>query len=159
RDGLPARCVLLFNYQDVRIQEFFIDKIGEDAGSDGAPVNIVKLEQLKTHARDKLNLLLSYAKTRSCRRQMILDYFGDPGDVSDCHCDVCAPNGLHPQQVTIEIPEEVVTRVRQILSAIARLKGTFGVGAVAEVLAGEQTERTQRWRLNELSVWGLMRAC
>src|SRR5205807_956219 len=30
RDGQPARCVLLFSFQDRKLQEFFIDKIGED---------------------------------------------------------------------------------------------------------------------------------
>ena len=30
RDGLPARCVLLFSYQDRVLQEFFIGKIGDE---------------------------------------------------------------------------------------------------------------------------------
>ncbi len=30
RDGQPARCIILFSYQDRYTQEFFIDKLGED---------------------------------------------------------------------------------------------------------------------------------
>jgi ATP-dependent DNA helicase RecQ len=44
-----------------------------------------------------------------------------------------------------------------MLSAIARLRGQFGLGVVAEVLAGEQTERTERWNLQNLSVFGLLK--
>jgi ATP-dependent DNA helicase RecQ len=44
-----------------------------------------------------------------------------------------------------------------MLSAVARLHGKFGVGVVAEVLAGAQTERTQRWGFDRLTVFGLLR--
>jgi ATP-dependent DNA helicase RecQ len=48
--------------------------------------------------------------------------------------------------------------VRQLLSAIARLRGNFGVGLVAEVLTGAKNERTQRWGFEQLSVHGILRA-
>ena len=51
----------------------------------------------------------------------------------------------------------MVTVVRQILSAIARCRGKFGVGVVAEVLAGSVNERTQKWGLDELSTFGLLK--
>jgi ATP-dependent DNA helicase RecQ len=54
--------------------------------------------------------------------------------------------------------DDVVLLVRQLLSGIARCKGKFGVGVVAEVLAGSETERTQKWQLDQLSVYGLLRA-
>jgi ATP-dependent DNA helicase RecQ len=44
-----------------------------------------------------------------------------------------------------------------MLSAIARLHGKFGVGAVADVLAGANNERTQKWGHDQLSVFGLLR--
>src|SRR5438552_280930 len=37
------------------------------------------------------------------------------------------------------------------------MHGKFGVGAVADVLSGNQTDQTTRWRLEELSVFGLLR--
>src|SRR5207237_1446731 len=46
---------------------------------------------------------------------------------------------------------------RQLLSAVARLNGKFGVGVVAEVLAGSDNEKTVRWGFNKLSVFGLLR--
>ena len=74
RDGQPSRCVLLFNYPDRYIQEFFIDKIGED-NPDSDPT-IDRRAEAARHDQ-KLELMLRYAQTHRCRRQMILDYFGE----------------------------------------------------------------------------------
>src|SRR6185503_15898704 len=56
------------------------------------------------------------------------------------------------------VSDEVVLLVRQLLSAVARLRGKFGVGVVAEVLAGADNDKTQRWGFNTLSVYGLLKA-
>jgi ATP-dependent DNA helicase RecQ len=158
RDGQPARCVMLFSYQDRYTQEFFIDKIGEDADPEHADPTII--EEQKAHARRKLELILHYARTHTCRRRMILDYFGDPADVENCHCDVCrrASGQETEAEAAIVLSDETVTLVRQLLSAIARMRGKFGVGAVAEVLTGAENERVRKWGLDQLSVYGLLRA-
>jgi ATP-dependent DNA helicase RecQ len=155
RDGLPATCVMLFSYQDRKTQEYFIEKIGEDS-PDADPAAI---ENLKEHARRKLEVILNYAQTHNCRRRMILDYFGDEAEVTNCSCDVCRRSGgamATPVGGPI-VSDEVVLLVRQLLSAIARMNGKFGVGTVAEVLAGSSSERTQKWNLEQLTVFGLLR--
>ena len=158
RDGMPARCTLLFSFQDRYIQEFFIDKIGEDAAEEDAE----RIEALKEHAYEKLEMVLRYARTRRCRRQMILDYFGDRTRARDCSCDVCRPKPIDLSTLPpgARMSEEVGVLVRKLLSGIARvsLRGRFGVGVVAEVLAGSDTDKVRRWRLGELSVYGLLRA-
>jgi ATP-dependent DNA helicase RecQ len=154
RDGRPARCIILFSYQDRFIQEFFIDKLGEDSPN----ADPAQIEKRKQHAREKLELMNQFATTHRCRRQMILDYFGDDAEVSDCGCDVCRKGQNTPLAVgAANVADEVVTLVRQILSGIARCRGKFGVGVVAEVLGGSTTERTEKWRLNELSTFGLLK--
>jgi ATP-dependent DNA helicase RecQ len=158
RDGQPARCVMLFSYQDRYTQEFFIDKIGEDADPEHSDPAII--EQQKEHARAKLELILQYARTHRCRRRMILDYFGDEAEVENCHCDVCRrESGQETEaEASVVIPDETITLIRQLLSAIARMRGKFGVGAVAEVLTGAENERVRKWGLDQLSVYGLLRA-
>lgn len=153
RDGRTSRCVVLFSYQDRYTQEFFIGKIGEDGNLDPTTV-----DSLRQRARDKLDLVIRYAQTHRCRRQMILDYFGDEAEVSDCQCDVCRRGEVSTAGAEVIIPDEVVTLVRQLLSAIARLRGKFGVGMVAEVLSGSQSEKITRWGLDQLSVYGLLKA-
>ncbi|HEV7301011.1 MAG TPA: ATP-dependent DNA helicase RecQ [Tepidisphaeraceae bacterium] len=156
RDGQTSRCVILFSYQDRYTQEFFIDKIGQDSEIDPATI-----ADMKRHATEKLEWMIKYAQSHQCRRQMILDYFGDAVAATNCRCDVCrrsspdADEALAAQQVVI--PDEVTLLVRQLLSAIARLRGKFGVGVVADVLAGASNERMQKWGLESLSVFGLLR--
>jgi ATP-dependent DNA helicase RecQ len=149
---------MLFNYQDRFTQEFFIDKIGEE-NPNADPQTVA---HLKEHARQKLDNMLRYATTHACRRQMILDYFGDEARAENCLCDVCrrgadVATGAAGADAPV-MPDEVVLLVRQLLSAIARLNGKFGVGVVAEVLAGAENEKTQRWGFDQLSVFGLLKA-
>jgi ATP-dependent DNA helicase RecQ len=86
RDGLPAQCVLYHGYRDLRIQKFFINKIGEN----NALLSPSEVERLRSLANRKLNLMQAYANTLRCRRAGILAYFGEPRDVKGCVCDACA---------------------------------------------------------------------
>jgi len=151
RDGQMSRCTVLFNYQDRKTQEFFISKIGE--GNDNA--DPAAIDELRKRATHKLDLVFKYAQTHRCRRQMILDYFGDESEVTGCQCDVCRQGDVQLDEV-VQLPDEVVTLVRQMLSAVARLKGKFGIGVVAEVLAGSRNEKTTRWGFDQLSVFGML---
>ncbi len=93
RDGLPSRCVMLSCFQDRKIQEFLIDKTGE-GNNHADPASI---EELKRYARQKLEQLVRYSQTHRCRRQMILDYFGDRALVENCACDVCRRGAVGPR--------------------------------------------------------------
>jgi ATP-dependent DNA helicase RecQ len=116
------------------------------------------IAELKRHAADKLDLLVRYTNTHRCRRQMILDYFGDEAPVENCGCDVCAGGKRIDLSTTgAEFDENTVLLLKKILSAIARCQGKFGVAMVAKVLAGSDEERLARWRLTELSVFGLLK--
>ena len=85
RDGQAARCVLLFSYEDRYTQQYFIDNI--KGGDDADPDLIV---ELKAREQQKLDRMIGYASTWRCRRQQILDYFGDEDRVvaDGCRCDV-----------------------------------------------------------------------
>ena len=161
RDGQPARCILLFSYEDRYTQEYFINRIGEDEHGNvyGDPAVIA---ELKRREQEKLEKVISYASTWRCRRQQILDYFGDPGRVDSdrCRCDVCrdpAAAEADDGESLPQVDEATATLIRQMLSAVARLNGRVGVGAVAEVLCGSESEKVRRWDFDRLSVYGLLR--
>jgi ATP-dependent DNA helicase RecQ len=88
-------------------------------------------------------------------------------EVTDCQCDVCrrgrgddavgGAGATGAGAVAPVIPDEVTTLVRQLLSGVARLRGQFGVGAVADVLTGMDNERVRKWRLDQLTVYGLLK--
>lgn len=166
RDGRPARCILFHSFQDRKIQEFFIDHMGDGPDDDleYVPPDPQTLLEMRDHAMQKLDLMSSYARTFRCRRQMILDYFGDVSVVEDCLCDACraergeGDGGIDARTpVVVEMTEETVLLVRKLLSGVARLHGKFGVATVAEALSGSESDRMLRWRLHELSIHGLLK--
>ncbi len=148
RDGNPSRCVLMYHFGDRMTQEFFIDKLGQ--GNDR--VDPARIAEMKSHATAKLDLMVRYARIARCRRQQILDYFGDLSQVVDCACDIC--RGDLEQG---EVSDDVTRVVRQILAGVARLQGRFGTGMLTDVLTGTSSERTQRWDLEKLTVFGLLK--
>ncbi len=156
RDGRPSRCTVLFSYRDKHTHEYFIEKIGQDNPN----ADLALIKELKQHAAKQLESMMRYCRTHRCRRQQILDHFGDTARATHCHCDVChkgdEPAGDEP---LAEIDESVTLMVRQILSAIARvnIKGEFGAGTIAEVLSGAEGEKIRRWGFNQLTVHGLLK--
>lgn len=81
RDGLPARCVLLYSVADKNKQEYFIRRI-ED------PVE-------KQNAENNLNQSLQYGTLTTCRRKFLLNYFNEAHEETNCgNCDQCV--GLEP---------------------------------------------------------------
>ena len=85
RDGHRADCMLYHCPRDFGIQEFFIDKIGEN-NPDLKPGHVA---QLQANAARKLEAMMQYAKSWYCRRWNILNYFGESSYIKDCACDVC----------------------------------------------------------------------
>lgn len=76
RDGLPARCVLLFSHSDKFKQGYFIDNIRDDG------------ERHK--AQENLNTVLRYGDLYGCRRRFLLQYFGENYNLMHCNnCDGC----------------------------------------------------------------------
>lgn len=157
RDGRAARCIVLFSFQDKYVHDFFIEQMGKENPNANAEI----IAERQIHARAKLKSMIAYAQTHRCRRQMILDYFGEKRTVENCSCDVCQRQ-RPPESPGLAMPgfivsDEVTLIVRQMLSAIARMHGKFGIATIADVLAGADNERTRRWDLQQLSVFGLLR--
>jgi ATP-dependent DNA helicase RecQ len=76
RDGLPARCVLLYSAADKFKQDYFISLIND--------------AEEKAQAQDNLDQTLQYGKLDSCRRKFLLGYFNEDYDKSNCaNCDRC----------------------------------------------------------------------
>ncbi len=76
RDGLPARCVLLFSVADKFKQDFFISQISD--------------AEEKAQAQNNLDQTLDYGRLNSCRRKFLLEYFNEEYPKHNCaNCDQC----------------------------------------------------------------------
>jgi len=75
RDGLPARCVLLYSYADKFKQDFFISQISDP--------------EEQAQAQRNLDQTLEYGTLNTCRRQFLLQYFAEDHPDTCTNCDRC----------------------------------------------------------------------
>jgi ATP-dependent DNA helicase RecQ len=132
RDGLPADALMLYSMQDAVMQRDFIEK-------SEAP------DQQKRIERQKLSALLGLCEAASCRRKIILEYFGDTGEPCQ-NCDTC----LSPP-----VTFDGTVAAQKALSCAYRTGQRFGVGYLIAVLLGKSDERMQRFGHDKVSTFGI----
>ena len=132
RDGDPAEAWLFWAAQDfARARQ----RIEQEVEPERRPAE-----------RERLNALAALVETPSCRRAILLRHFGEtPPD----HCGNC-DNCLEPP-ATIDATEIA----RKLLSAAFRTEMRFGVGHLADVLAGNDNEKVRSFGHHRLSVFGI----
>ncbi|HET9399892.1 MAG TPA: RecQ family ATP-dependent DNA helicase, partial [Candidatus Acidoferrales bacterium] len=77
RDRQPSDCILLWQFQDRRLIEYFIGEIQDEAEHH--------------RAWERYQKILNFAASRSCRHAQICEHFGEKTSWSNCKaCDVCS---------------------------------------------------------------------
>ena len=133
RDGLPADAWLTYGLSDVVSLRRFIENSEAD-------------ERFKRVELHKLNALLGLCETTRCRRQVLLDYFGEAGSAACGNCDTC----LTP----VECYDGTVV-AQKALSCIHRTGERFGAGYLTNVLLGKADERMRRFGHDQVSTFGI----
>lgn len=132
RDGLPSVAWMVYGMQDVAHLRRMIDE------SDSPAMQ----KQLEVR---KLNAFLGYCETVRCRRQVLLQYFGD--SCAPCgNCDTC----LSPPQSM-----DGTIAAQKVLSCIARTKEGFGAAYIIDILTGKDDERIRKNGHDQLSTFGI----
>ena len=90
---------------------------------------------------------VAYAESSSCRRKVLLHYFGETYDETNCNkkCDNCA----HPKQ-RFEGMESVVL----VLNAIKAVKEKFKAKHIAQVLMGVGSTQVKSYKHDSLDIFG-----
>lgn len=143
RDGLQSRCVLLYNYGDVKTCEFLIEH--SEMREELEPAIAARLKE-RDHQR--LRQMVGYCKTRRCLRQYILEYFGE---TAPDYCGSCY-NCLHNFE-EVEISRDA----RFIVACIEETGQKFNVSLIAETLCGEMSDRVLKFRLDRTDYFGALR--
>ncbi|WP_428623793.1 DNA helicase RecQ [Sedimenticola sp.] len=134
RDGLPAEALLLFGTQDMVLVRQLVE------GGDN-PERV----RIELH---KLNTMIALAESVTCRRQVLLNYFGEQIEGGCGNCDLC----LDPPE-TFDATEDA----RKALSCVYRVGQAFGIRHVVDVLRGADNERIRRLGHDRLSTYGIGR--
>lgn len=112
------------------------------------------LREKRKRDDEKLQALLRFITKQGCRHTAILAYFGETTDEPTCtHCDKCVRD---PNDPTRSPSDDEWPLLQKILSCVGKLDGRFGRRRIAEVLAGANTEPIRKFRLNEVSTYGLL---
>jgi len=133
RDGEPADAWMVYGLADVVQLSQLVDR--SDAG-----------DARKRHERSKLDALLGWCEVIGCRRQPLLQYFGDelPDDCGNCD------NCLVPPETW-----DGTEAARKLLSAVYRTGQCFGAVHVIDVLLGKPTDKVERNDHHSLSVFDI----
>ena len=97
----------------------------------------------------KLDAMVAFAEAVTCRRRVLLGYFGDEAEVPEdgCgNCDVC----LDPPEVF-----DGTVEAQKALSAVWRTGQRFGVKHVIDVLRGADTDAIRKWGHEQLPTYGV----
>lgn len=132
RDGLPAEALMLYGMADVAMQRNFIE-------SAGTPDLQKRIEH------HKLSALLGLCEAACCRRQVLLDYFGDAAQPCN-NCDTC----LEPRETF-----DGTIAAQKAISCVYRTGQRFGVVYLIDVLLGKENTRIQQFGHDRLPVYGI----
>lgn len=148
RDGREAHGLLLMSGADIALRRRLVQ-----LGFEGEEVD----PAVAARAWRQFRELLRYLDAGTCRHDFILRYFGDEQEIlGGCgHCDVCA--SLDEVADDEAQREEATLVARKALAGVARANGRAGTQAIAEMLRGVSTQRTERFGFTRLSTFGLLR--
>ncbi|MEM0910709.1 MAG: DNA helicase RecQ [Pseudomonadota bacterium] len=132
RDGLAAEALLLYDERDaVRIRKW----IAEGSQPERFEIDMHKFDAMQ-----------SFAEAQTCRRQVLLNYFGDYSSEACGNCDVCNDP---PQMFDASI------ETRKLLSCIYRLRMDTSFQTVIDVLKGKSLRKLLDKQYDQLSTYGI----
>ena len=132
RDGLPAEAVLLYDPADMAWLRRCLEEKPAGAQQDVE--------------RHKLNAMNAFAEAQTCRRLVLLNYFGEGKQNACGNCDVC----LDPPK-----RYDGLLDAQKALSVVARVGQRFGLGYVVDVLRGSNNQRIREYGHEKLTVYGI----
>ncbi len=133
RDGMPADAWMSYGLSDVVAMRRMLDMSDAD-------------EQHKRLERRKLEALLGFCETTLCRRQVLLQYFGEDYSGPCQCCDNCIDQA---KPFDGKIPAQMA------LSCIYRTGQRFGVKHLIDVLLGKMTPQIERFNHDKVSTFGI----
>ncbi len=132
RDGLPSNAFMTYGLTDVVTHRRMLE---ESQAND----------MYKRVENQKLEKLIGFCESARCRRQVLLEYFGETAQACG-NCDTC----LSP----VETYDGTV-QAQKFLSTVVRTKERFGAGHLIDILLGKITTRVSELNHHTLSTFGI----
>ena len=134
RDGLPAECLMLYGAQEGIVYKSLLEQVEDPL--------------IREQMRFKIDRMSRLCNSMKCRRQELLNYFGEfPSFLTCVSCDNCIDD--------IEMIEGTVI-AQKILSSVFRLRQNVGIRLVIDVLRGSKGQALLNRGYQELSTYGIL---
>ena len=131
RDGREGQCITFYSYKDIQKLEKFMQ---------GKPIAEQEI------GKQLLMETVAYAESNSCRRKLLLSYFGEEYHEENCGaCDNC----LHPKK-QFDGREEMA----MVIELVQSLPERFKMEHIANILAGEQNSIIKSYKHDKLEMFG-----
>ena len=131
RDGKPAQAQMLFGAGDIALRRRFIENDGGD-------------EENKMREHKRLDVFIAFADAISCRRQILLDYFGEQSQPCN-NCDICS--------FPVELSQGSV-HARMVMATILDTGHRFGQAHIIDVMRGANTENIRKFGHQKCARYG-----
>ncbi len=131
RDGEPAQAHMLFGPGDIALRRRFIENDGAD-------------EEHKMREHKRLDTFIGFADAITCRRQILLEYFGEKSEPCD-NCDIC------------NFPLDLADGTSHAQLALATIMDTgerFGQAHIIDVLRGANSEKVRKFNHQKCACYG-----
>lgn len=132
RDSLPANALMIYSMTDIAMQRNFIN-------DSNAP------EFQKRIEHSKLNALVGLCEAACCRRQVLLEYFGDASNPCN-NCDTC----LTPPKTF-----DATIAAQKAISCVYRTGQRFGVSYLIDILLGKNNDRIHNLGHDKISTFAI----
>ena len=131
RDGREGQCITFYSYKDIQKLEKFMQ---------GKPIAEQEI------GKQLLMETVAYAESNSCRRKLLLSYFGEDYHIENCGaCDNC----LHPKK-QFDGREEMA----MVIELIEALPEHFKMEHLANILTGEMNSIIKSYKHDKLELFG-----
>ncbi|MCX8597676.1 MULTISPECIES: DNA helicase RecQ [unclassified Gilliamella] len=132
RDGVPAEAMLLFKSNDL---SWYKQQIIEKYDNDQKQVELHKIQAME-----------SFAQCMTCRRIVLLNYFGEHRTEPCNNCDIC----LYPPK-----QYDALIDAQKVLSCVYRVEQRYGAQYIVDILRGSGRSQIKDNRHDKLSVYGI----
>ena len=121
-----------------------------------APIDFEALKNKRDFEIARLDEVISYTDSRSCRQAFLISYFGEEVNAWRCeNCDRCQGGSRHAVKREASVDEKEV--IKTILTAVKDFGGRFGQGKVSLVLAGAKRAEIVDWGLDRSTNFGALK--
>lgn len=141
RDGLDAKCILLFSPQDIIINRFLLEH-KEMAELDSIDREVIKERDIK-----RLQVMERYCYTTDCLRNYILKYFGEYPEKPCKDCGNCLK-----EFETLDMTEAA----KKIINCVYEAKGRYGKGIIIDTVVGAKTARLEEIGAVDYKSYGVL---